>query len=282
MNSNVLRIKVIKLASTHYFFGESILKLSLHKILRFVAFLKTSKPTKKQMSEMKSLKNSRSGLKVLVLGNGPSIGKLNSNALNGHIDEIIVVNDFYKMGIANQIRPSFYVLSDPDSFDSLHPKYANMGPDLRDYIQRNDSYVVAPHTKSESDFLKSVNKVVYFDDRELRLGQRISPLKPRSYCSVTLYKALSLAIHLGYSEINILGLDNTEFTNYRTDARNRLWNGDYEVTSLFSSGWEGRMTSYAFLFYDLEFFRDYPILNLDGDSMITKFPKNTESPLVNE
>lgn len=281
MVSNSFRNRLIQVASTHYFFGDSIIKLSLHRALRFAAFLKTSKPTKKHLSEMKSLKNSRSGRRVLVLGNGPSIQKLNSGALKDCIDEIIVVNDFYKMDLANQIRPSFYVLSDPDSFDSLHPKYANVAQDLRNYIQQNDSYVVAPHTKSQSKFLLSIDKVIYFDDRELRPQRKISPLKPRGYCSVTLYKALSLAIHLGYSEIYILGLDNTEFINYRTDAENRLWNGDYEVTSLFPSGWEGRMSSYAFLFHDLEYFRAYPIYNLDANSMVTKFPKNTKSPLVN-
>lgn len=281
MGLHLLRNKLSIVANTHYFFGDSIIKLSFHRILRIVAYLKTDKPRKNQLSKMKLLKNSRTGRKVLVLGNGPSIQKLNFNVLDENVDEIIVVNDFYKMDIANKIRPAFYVLSDPDSFDSLHPKYVGMGQPLREYVQQTGCYVMAPHTKSESKFLSSIDKVLYFDDRELRIRRRISPLKPRSYCSVTLYKALSLAIHLGYSEINILGLDNTEFVNYRTDSDNRLWNGDFEVTSLFSSGWEGRMSSYALLFADLEFFRRYPIVNLDGNSMITKFPKNTDSPLVN-
>ena len=125
-------------------------------------------------------------------------------------------------------------------------------------------------------------------------SRNILPIKPRGYTSVTLYKALSVACYMGYSEIYVLGLDNTEFYSYYGNLNNTLGvnaatyakkkidalDSSNTSPSPFVSGIAGRMQSYAHLFGDLRLFSKHKIFNLDANSLTDAFMKIESHPCV--
>ena len=108
---------------------------------------------------------------------------------------------------------------------------------------------------------------------------------------------LAAACHFGYKKIYILGIDNTNFFNYRGRLDNKLTDigqntavrikkekssliEEFEVE--FTSGIAGRMQSYAHLFGDLFKFPAERILNLHNESLVDAFPKIESHPLIKD
>jgi hypothetical protein len=107
---------------------------------------------------------------------------------------------------------------------------------------------------------------------------------------MTVLKALAFAVHLGYSKIYIIGLDNTEFIGYEGNKKNQIflnyrkYFGKIKINLLaseklnldfFPDGLAGRFQSYAHLYGDLNKFKNKNIINLDSESLITNFIKKT-------
>ena len=290
-----LRLVIKKVASPHYYSGRSPFLLLIQNFLQLVAFFRTPRPTKVALKETKRLRNSATGKSALILGAGPSANKLNVNTTGQFIDDIFVINGFNALELSKTLKPSFYGLSDPAHFANLKGERLLERNQLIEYVTNLGARLVLPHTMFNSEIFRNSNPL-YFDDRELHLFNRnISPLRPRSYCSNTIYKMLALACFMGYEKIYIIGIDNTNFYNYRGRIDNRLSDiggntadkstdskssliEDFEFE--FTSGISGRMQSYAHLFGDLRFFPKDRIINLDEFSLIDAFHKVSNHPLV--
>lgn len=298
MNSfyRILRLQVLKWGDTHAYTGRSIILLALQRMVRFAFYFRTPRPSRHSMQEMAKYRGNGAGKIALVLGNGPSLQKLIPSQVRENFDDIFIVNGFHNLQIAEHINPSFYCLSDPFDNSELNDEKSPEGVLLSRYFKENLNCIrLLPHTwEFESHSIP--NQTLYFDDREQTIFSRnISPLKPRAYTSVTLYKALAVACFMGYKEIFILGFDNTEFLGYcgrpdnLTDFKEtiyaplkegRIYSRGNELFP-FNFGMAGRMQSYAHLFGDLDFFKDYPIQNLDPSSLTDAFPKILHHPAVN-
>ncbi len=291
----ILRRKVLKLANPHFYTKRSVMLLLLQQFFRFILFLRTDKPPKVAIQEMAKLANKGKGKTALVLGNGPSLNRLIPKQAIQFFDDIFVVNGFHNLRISEEISPSFYCLSDPLDALEIDDEGSKEGNNLREYFKQNiDCVCLLPYSWiSTAENLP--NKSLYFDDRERTFFSRnISPLKPRAYSSVTLYKALAVACFMGYKKIYILGFDNTEFHNYigRLDNESAFEHKTYatlknereyysgNLTLPFVSGLAGRMQSYAHLFGDLFMFSKYPIINLDPHSLTDAFPKIATHPAI--
>jgi hypothetical protein len=274
-----IKRKLLYMSSTHYYFGRSPIKLAIQQFLRFLAFLKTPAPSADLLATMSSIKNTKNGMTALVIGNGPSQELLIAEKVNQYFDDVFVVNDFHKMPAAKEIKAAYYGLSDPISFRKEIPEIAQDLVSLENYAEKTGCAFLLPHLK-EIEFSHLSNMKYFFDDRELIFLKKISPMKPRPYTSVTLYKVLSVAMHLGYSNIYIIGLDNTEFYNYRGDISNHLYNQAADMSLVFESGIAGRMQSYAHLFGDLSKFPTDKIINLDPKSLTDAFPKIESHPVL--
>ena len=282
-------------ANPHYYTGRSISLLALKQAIRFLFFLKTERPTKSSLIPISKLKDSGRGRSALVLGNGPSLNSLIPQEVKKYFDDIFVVNGFHNLKISDFLKPTYYCLSDPLDESEVDDPKSHEGENLRNYFNFHGNCVrILPHTWRSKTGVSS-SQTVYFDDRERTIFSRnISPLKPRAYTSVTLYKALAVACHMGYDKIFILGFDNTEFNNYRGSADNechldettyaemkpdrKYSSGNFTLP--FISGMAGRMQSYALLFGDLLLFAKYPIFNLDPNSLTDAFPKIASHPTI--
>jgi hypothetical protein len=241
------------------------------------------------------MKNSKVGKIALVLGNGPSLDKLNCEVVGSYIDDVFVTNGFYKLKIADSLTPDFYGLSDPAHFFSKSQESGLELDSLHAYIEEVKAKLILPHLLySETGYKDS--GALFFDDRELTFFNRnTSPLKPRGYGSTTVYKVLAFANFLNYERIYVLGIDNTGFSNYRGRLDNKVTDIDMvvakkktenrsefleEYETVFTSGMAGRMQSYAHLFGDLCLFSREKVFNLDQDSLVDAFSKVEDHPLI--
>jgi hypothetical protein len=261
-----------------------LMVINFQQLTRFLA---SPRPTKTQLQGTKNLKNSKIGKTALVLGGGPSLGKLNFARVKNDDPDIWVVNSFALSEAAKVLVPKYYVLSDVLYFNQEYLLAPIIGT-LRD----RNSTLVLPHwiTKSfpEHDILNF--RHLFFDDRELSAwSSNTSPLKPRGYLSLTLYKSLALAVFMGYEKIYILGADNTEFLGYTSDISNRFLfrgvydyedpNGMIDMSPDFLDGPAGAFIDVAHALADLYKFKG-PIVNLDSKSLTTAFPKVENHPWI--
>lgn len=283
-----------KIASPHYYHGRSVAKLAIHNSLQLISFFRTPAPKRGQLGNTRALKDSRIGKIALILGSGPSLDHLNIDVLGDYIDDVFVINSFNQLDVAMRIKPAFYGLSDPAHFGILSKEQDAELNSILNYVRTSNATLILPHTVYFAKVFTSFNRI-FFDDRERTfLNKNIGPLKPRSYGSTTIYKMLAMATFMGYEEVFILGIDNTNFLNYRGRPDNLMEDigaatasRKVETKSAFISGYEkeftsgmaGRMQSYAHLFGDLHKFKKYKIRNLDPYSLTDAFSKVTNHPL---
>lgn len=273
---------------------RSVLALLLINIQEIHRFVFDVKPSRLQIKETKSLFNSKVQRKALILGNGPSINKLNRSIVKMDNPDIWVVNNFYRLKWARELDITHYVLTDPAHILLNGDGRNKELEDILDFVIEKSATLILPHWAFEMTMLqKKLPRIqtYYLDDRQLSAwSSNTSPIKPRGYLTITLYKALGFAIYLGYEEISILGMDNTLFKTHFSDAQNRVGQfGDYayedngriwDYTDSFLDGMAGAFTMYSHLFGDLAKFKG-PIQNLDPESLTTAFPKTTNHRWMN-
>lgn len=152
-------------------------------------------------------------------------------------------------------------------------------------------FVPTPHDKTLQNQLANVAVYPFCDAEDSWVFSRnISPLYPRSYVSMTAYKALAIALFLGYEKVYICGFDNTYIRNFHVDEANRVYrldehfdsvaypNGkrrDYWPANTFGAGAVAELlVQYARLFKDLHRFPADRVINLDANSLVDAFAKS--------
>jgi len=228
------------------------------------------------------LHRSRRARRALVIGNGPSQGFLRLEHLEmfkREGGETICVNRWNVNNELSMHIPSWMVFSDRDTFINA----AGQPDEILGYLKQNTSIKVVIPT-SLLPLMQEygiTNEIYCFIDTELSISSNINPLFPRGYISMTLYKALAWAIFLEYSEIGVIGMDNTYAKTLYNDSLNRVCNveshaggEDYlsDQSELFATVAD-LMEELTLLFRHLEYFPNENIVNLDQHSMTDRFPK---------
>ena len=139
---------------------------------------------------------------------------------------------------------------------------------------------------SELSEIFGKERILGFADQELRMWtNNINPIFPRGYLSMTLYKALALAIWFNYRKIYIIGMDNTYPRNIYCDQNNKFMNHEihsgvkdflFDQSALYKSIGDG-ITEIAQIFYDVRKFKNEKIINLDPYSLTDVFLKIDKS-----
>lgn len=270
---------------------RSPLLLAIYNLRELNAYLADRSDAKFFRPAVRALRNSKVTSQALVLGNGPSLAKLNAKMVTKESPDIWVVNDFYKVKQAADLSVTHYVLSDGAYFAGLPNEINSKLKPVLDYAHSKNAILVLPHWAKGFDLLTSgPASVYYFDDRELSAwSNNITPVKPRGYLGLTLYKGLGFALYLGYKKIFVLGMDNSEFVNYGSDEANRLLlhgnhayqdeSNAYDISNEYLDGMASAFSSLSHNFGDLLKFKG-PIVNLDVQSLTTRFPKEANHPWV--
>lgn len=222
--------------------------------------------------------------RAIVIGNGPSQGYLNSEMLNQFTEtggETICINYWnLNESLASHV-PKWMLFSDPATFSNkLEPAKAEA---LIEYLKKNPSVkIVGPYRLTQQARMLGINNPIFsFIDCDLPFWKNIHPLFPRGYLSLTLYKALAWAVHLDYTEIGVIGMDNTYPRNLYCDENNHVLNLETHAgiddsisdqSALYPSV-AALLQDLFFLFRDLECFPTKSIVNLDPYSLTDRFRK---------
>jgi hypothetical protein len=264
---------------------------SLRRVIEFVfRAIQLGPKHKILLRRTRSLKATQGSRLALVLGNGPSIAKLNPvevSALQKVNLDVFVVNWFPLSELAKSITPNFIVLSDP----AMAPSKVS---DLRcsqlwDYLSLHSEIKIVVPTSWSRYLDKDLNwtsRTIYFNDLGIEgLSKNINPTKPRGYLSLTVYKALAMASYLGYRDISILGVDNTMFQGLSVTQDNDLMLGDkhfyakqrpdQNMTNFYPNGVADFFYDISLCFLHLRrcFGHLGNVYNLDGDSLVDCFSK---------
>lgn len=278
------------------YYGKSVFRLFVYNFWQLSGYFKRRGPSKKLLLATRRLQNSKSGKTALVLGSGPSLDLLVPERVKEYFDDVFVVNSYYKYQHSDVVIPDYYSLSDPNFFVETTKTTFHESQSLNDYLSASSATLIIPHL-NRNQLPQVENNVLFFDDRELPrfLGGGISPLKPRCYVSMTLYKSLAMAIHLGYDQIFVLGMDNSDFISYKSNPHNQLsrsselyfsdkmkWKGMPETSDpeVLPGGIAGQLQLLALFFGDLFMFPNERIVNLDENSFVDAFPKASGHPAV--
>jgi len=246
---------------------------------------------RKALASLRTKANAYSSRTALVIANGPSLNLISlikvSEAQKKSWD-VFAVNFFPISDGTKDLVPNYLVLSDP----------ATQPTSLNDRaIELWKWIVVHPEVKiiCPTSWYRTIKKIdldskqfIFFDDSSLISWSRnISPVRARSYLSLTAYKALAVAIYFGYSEIDIIGFDNNQVKGLKVTEENRVIQGpnhftkysdDSDLTDRLPNGVADYFYDFSCAFADLRKFTEFgKIWNLDPDSYVDAFPKKASS-----
>lgn len=247
-----------------------------------------------EVSRLTALKGSKKGKKAIVIGNGPSQDLISADALDKFND---AGNDIFAVNFWNQntklfrTPPNYLVISDsatladPKTNAALRKSVLTSNEALMEYLLEHKNVTLCAPV-SRIKYLKKIfgeSRVLGFINTEMKwMTDNIDPRFPRGYISMTLYKALALAIHMGYEKIYLIGMDNTYPRDIFCDHENKILNyerhagiNDFLIdqTSLTPSMDVWAQDVFQ-LFSDLRrCFSGSEVLNLDCYSLTDVFPK---------
>lgn len=226
---------------------------------------------------------------ALVLAAGPSVQYLDASVvkrlqLEGRLD-VFAVNQFPLSPLAHSLEPVYLVMSDP---------FTSRVNELMDTLRLRPPRALLVPEDQVPTYSTLPCEVVPFNDLAAAgsLSKNINPERPRSYASLTAYKALALAVYRGYHEIYILGFDYSYVRNVRVASDNSIyeWAPHFDGYPTPGQPAEGtkqqspnvgmHLLRYGGELLDLFRFTRAPIGNLDADSLTDAFPKIAQSPLL--
>jgi len=146
--------------------------------------------------------DNKEGKECLIIAGGPSYTEELANELirNRQGLEVIAINHYHLSRFKDDLVPNYYVLSDPDTFDLE----LEAGNKLKSYI---DLHNITTFTPYGADWVDTSWETIVFNDSENVYSRNINPRGPRGYTSNTAFKAIAIALELGYEKIYIAGLD---------------------------------------------------------------------------
>lgn len=234
--------------------------------------------------------NSKKNMKALVLGNGPTVRSLNFGYIKelkqNNLLEVFTVN----YGLLDQdlrdLKPNYLVLSDGNSApDSTNIRSVELWEII---AQESKIRIISPvnwHKRFAQLVECESGTCLHFVDSSLEgISNSTSPLQARGYSSMTAWKALAFAIHMGYEHIFCAGIDGSNFKSIDVNSENRLiqrsrhltenYMNPMDISDHYPHGMSDYLADYASQFYSLRIcFTSKRIINLARESELDVFPK---------
>jgi hypothetical protein len=281
----------------HYF--EQFKRLVICKY-REIRLNKFNIYPKHRFTALKVFENSGKGKIAIVLANGPSVSTLDQQKLKQFIDtnnvEVFCVNYFPNSDFAKKIPLHYWVISDPRHYDFSEQAtidvFENVSLNLKKgiFLPDNVENKITEYTKLPIIGFNDVQNSNIFSNN-------INPLFPRSYLSMTAYKALAISLFGNYDKIYICGFDNTFIADLGCDQNNKIYRKakhfytkkDAHGEAIFKKDYlmglgkydkprnrnvSQELLTYSRLFSEMDKFKDKRIINLDLNSLTDRFVKD--------
>lgn len=156
------------------------------------------------------------GKKCFILGNGPSLNEHDLSLI--HDETVFCVNEFVRSNQINCVHPDYYVIADPKFFEldasieedkKFIEKIRNLSvvnSDVRLFAPISSKTVIERYHWNESLNISYFKNGLYFDEdfqKSIHLEKMIPSMQ-----AVVQY-AILIAIYMGFSEIYLLGTEQT-------------------------------------------------------------------------
>lgn len=228
-------------------------------------------------SSLCSLKAHRRTRTCVLIAGGPSFTPAASKflqSLQPHID-IFTINRFFNNPFSSSLISSYHLVSDPDLI--LDPSNRETLSRLKSFLLVNSTNLIVPYN---TIFRQEFPQAAFFNDVENLLSNNLSPLYPRGYPSNSAFKALAVAIFLGYPRIYVFGLDYdmphslSVSTNNELifDLKHNYGSKTVSYSHLYDS-FGHALHSWSLDFHHLKKFRSSHIYNVSPNSLVDCFPK---------
>jgi hypothetical protein len=236
------------------------------------------------LQKTKKLQGEKNGQKAFVFANGASMNKLDPLKIKSLGYDVFAVNGYMQSKFGALIPPTHYILSDPSWFNGA------IGNDQARDPERNDKVIdllgilgvklFIPLNYMQ--FVQHEELYGFCDIENLLSGNAVDISKPRGYLSASAYKALAIALYLGYDHVYICGIDNNYIKFLEVDSENRL---SYQVPHIGDSSrvylddLDFCQTVGEYMYREhtiFENFRKFPhsrITNLDPTSLVCEINK---------
>lgn len=261
------------------------------KILEYLKFLKNIKYSyAHELKLTKLLRDKYKGLNAFVFANGPSLNILNMEKIKNYQEnynyKIICVSSYILSEKSKIIKPDFYLLSDPAFFQFQDNIGDEKKEEIKRVISRLNKLEIETFIPIQYKNMCNLKKVFYFNDCEYRFNKNIIDItKPRSYISMTAYKAIAMALYLCFDKIFICGFDNDYFKSLLVNKTNEMFyqnehffkqsdSSIIKINKEEAKNISELLYSHSFLFSDLYRFPKNKIINLNPNSLIDAFDKN--------
>ena len=194
------RIKLIQFV----IFWDEVLIRCLN-FVRYFQYLLNYRAMKPVLVRNKILRDRHKGERCFIVLNGPSLNSVNIELIAD--EQVFCVNHFHKTAAFDIVRPNYYCAIDSHFFDSR-------------YLEEKNNYIneILDKTDGRAYCLFSMDFANNFQLRDnvfLHYGKH-TPIRGRiksdftsltsGFGSVSLF-AMNAAIHMGFSEIYLLGYD---------------------------------------------------------------------------
>jgi hypothetical protein len=155
---------------------------------------KFSRIGRQNAQNLEKYKDIHKGERCFILGNGPSLAKMDISQLQGEIT--FGLNRIYLLFEKMPFRPSYYVCVN----ELVLEQYSNEISDLEmpKFLNWNRRHLFDGSNKDNNFLRLSLGLVDYFGT---------NPLKALSSGGTVTYVALQLAFFMGFSEVVLLGVD---------------------------------------------------------------------------
>lgn len=208
-----------KVVITSSFYKEIISQLEFLGVFEIVTYLDFESAVNKKLLRKNSiLKDCKKLSRVFIVGNGPSLNKMNLSYLQN--EDTIMVNHIYKSEKLLNLCPNFWVVADPGFWNDEMGFVRIIKQTLTDQLP-NTKFLInieATYSKKFKSLFSMENTYLYalnseknqeyneidFCDEIPKLAQNVMPV------------AIMLALFLEYDEIYLIGCDHS-WWNYTKD-----------------------------------------------------------------
>lgn len=253
------------------------------------------------LARTRRLAGSKRGKQTFLFATGPSMDKLDPHKIARLRDErgfdVFGINFLLQTELGRIVHPTHYVVSDPAQWTAAMNEAELAHLDAGEQQRQRDAFRASClETWAELERIQpqlfvpihAVAKTPYSsvygfcDAMDLFSDNVTDILRPLGYRPWTAYKALSIALFLGYDRIYLCGVDNDSFKSLTVDSENvkrsryrHFYDPPDEYQDFLSSEPLWRDLYYtALTFRSLDKFSRHPIVNLDPDSLVDAFPKS--------
>jgi len=226
-------------------------------------------------------KNRHAGERCFILGTGPSLAQLDHMQIEKLQAEVSFgVNSLYKSKVGSSLIPRYYCLMDDNYWKGKSGTFAEV---MEKYKPTPPVFITDLRAKEIVDALPLGMRTIYIYSKKYPVKKVSSALSGNIYAlmNVVSYSIIS-AIHMGFSEIYLLGCDYNAFCNFGHghcyDDAQEMSAADYNLSFYLRDYYI--TTEFHYLIAELAKKTGIKIINLTSTSLLDAYPRIPVSSIL--